>query len=144
MNEAETRAHYIDPALRDAKWNSTDGTKIRMEFPISKGRLIGNGQRSMPDKADYVLQYKNRNLAVIEAKSDEKGYTEGVSQAKDYAERLHARFTYSTNGLQIYCIDMLTGEEKDVDSYPTPDELWQMTFDKDDAVPVEEVKGHLP
>ena len=140
MNEAETRAHYIDPALRDAKWNSTDGTRIRMEFPISKGRLIGNGQRSMPDKADYVLQYKNRNLAVIEAKSDEKGYTEGVSQAKDYAERLHARFTYSTNGLQIYCIDMLTGEEKDVDSYPTPDELWKMTFDKDDAAPAEEVK----
>ena len=140
MNEAETRAHYIDPALRDAKWNSTDGTKIRMEFPISKGRLIGNGQRSMPDKADYVLQYKNRNLAVIEAKSDQKGHTEGVAQAKSYAERLQVRFAYSTNGLQIYRIDRETGEEEDVENYPTPDELWEMTFDKDDVAPVEEVK----
>ena len=80
MNEAETRAHYIDPALRKAGWGVVEGTRICMEFPISKGRLIGNGQRSMPDKADYVLQYKNRNLAVIEAKSDQKGHTDGLCE----------------------------------------------------------------
>ena len=73
MNEAETRAHYIDPALRKAGWDKVEGSRIRMEFPITQGRLIGGGQRSAPSKADYVLQYKGRNLAVIEAKSDEKG-----------------------------------------------------------------------
>ena len=81
-----------------------------MEFPINKGRLIGHGQRSKPDKADYVLQYKNRNLAVIEAKARDKYYTEGVGQAKDYAGKLQVRFTYSTNGLQIYRIDMQEGQ----------------------------------
>ena len=85
MNETETRAEYIDPALKAAGWGVVEGTRIRMEFPINKGRLIGHGQRSKPDKADYVLQYKNRNLAVIEAKARDKYYTEGVGQAKDYA-----------------------------------------------------------
>lgn len=128
MNEAETRAELIDPKLKAAGWGVVEGSRIRMEFPINKGRLIGHGQRSKPDKADYVLQYKNRNLAVIEAKARDKYYTEGVGQAKDYAGKLQVRFTYSTNGLQIYCIDMHQGQEGDVTSYPTPDELWEMTF----------------
>ena len=128
MNETETRAEYIDPALKAAGWGVVEGSRIRMEFPINKGRLIGHGQRSKPDKADYVLQYKNRNLAVIEAKARDKYYTEGVGQAKDYAGKLQVRFTYSTNGLQIYHIDMQEGLEGDVTSYPTPDELWEMTF----------------
>ncbi len=128
MNETETRAEFIDPALKAAGWGVVEGSRIRMEFPINKGRLIGHGQRSKPDKADYVLQYKNRNLAVIEAKARDKYYTEGVGQAKDYAGKLQVRFTYSTNGLQIYRIDMQEGQEGDVNSYPTPDELWEMTF----------------
>jgi type I restriction enzyme R subunit len=128
MNETETRAELINPALKAAGWGVVEGSRIRMEFPISKGRLIGHGQRSKPDKADYVLQYKNRNLAVIEAKARDKYYTEGVGQAKDYAGKLQVRFTYSTNGLQIYRIDMREGQEGDVTSYPTPDELWDMTF----------------
>jgi type I restriction enzyme R subunit len=128
MNETETRAEYIDPALKAAGWGVVEGSRIRMEFPINKGRLIGHGQRSKPDKADYVLQYKNRNLAVIEAKARDKYYTEGVGQAKDYAGKLQVRFTYSTNGLQIYRIDMHEGQEGDVTTYPTPDELWEMTF----------------
>jgi type I restriction enzyme R subunit len=128
MNETETRAELIDPVLRAAGWGVVEGSRIRMEFPINKGRLIGHGQRSKPDKADYVLQYKNRNLAVIEAKARDKYYTEGVGQAKDYAGKLQVRFTYSTNGLQIYRIDMQEGQEGDVTSYPTPDELWEMTF----------------
>ncbi len=132
MNEQETRTNLILPAIQEAGWGRVEGSRIREEFPISKGRLIGNGKRSTPDKADYVLQYRNRNLAVIEAKSDQKFYTEGVGQAKDYAQRLHVRFTYSTNGLQTYGIDLQEGQEDDVTAYPTPDELWEMTFAKED------------
>ena len=128
MNETETRAELIDPALRAAGWGVVEGSRIRMDFPINKGRLIGHGQRSRPDKADYVLQYKNRNLAIVEAKATTKYYTEGVGQAKDYAGRLQVRFTYSTNGLKIYRIDMQHGLEGDATSYPTPDELWEQTF----------------
>jgi len=128
MNETETRAELVDPALKAAGWGDVEGSRIRRDFPINKGRLIGNGQRNYPDKADYVLQYKNRNLAVIEAKASDKYYTEGVAQAKGYAEKLQVRFTFSTNGRRIYLIDMKEGQEGDVASYPTPDELWAMTF----------------
>lgn len=128
MNEQETRTNLILPAIQEAGWGTVEGSRIREEYPITKGRLVGGGKRSVPDKADYVFQYKNRNIAIIEAKSDEKHYTEGVGQAKDYAERLQVRFTYATNGLQIYKMDMQKGEEGDVTTYPTPDELWEITF----------------
>jgi len=128
MNEQETRTEYIIPALQKAGWGIVPSSRIREEFPISKGRLIGHGQRSKPDKADFVLQYKNRNIAVIEAKKRDLHYTEGVAQAKDYAGRLQIRFTYSTNGLQIYGMDMQAGTEGDVLAYPSPDELWAMVF----------------
>ena len=44
-------------------------------------------------------------------------------QAKVYAEKLDIRYTYATNGHEIYEIDMQTGEEKMVPTFPTPDEL---------------------
>ena len=128
MNEPETRTAYILPSLTKAGWGIVSGSRIREEFPITKGRLIGHGKTAKPDKADYVLQYRNRNLAIIEAKLITAHYTEGVGQAKDYAEKLQIRFTYSTNGLKIYGMDMQTGIEGDVTFYPTPDELWQKLF----------------
>jgi type I restriction enzyme R subunit len=128
MNEAQTRFEYIDPALKAAGWGMVEGSKIKLEYGISIGRLIGHGERKKPVKADYVLQYRNRNLAIIEAKHAGQEYTEGVGQAKDYAEKLQIRYTYSTNGLKIYGIDMQEGTEGDIAAYPTPDELWIMTF----------------
>ncbi|MHA7109189.1 EcoAI/FtnUII family type I restriction enzme subunit R [Sunxiuqinia elliptica] len=128
MNEAQTEFEYIDPALKKAGWGVVEGSRVRKQFPISQGRLIGQGRRARPLKADYVLQYNNRNLAVIEAKARDIYYTDGVGQAKDYAERLHIRFTYATNGLRIYAIDMDTAIEGDIGNFPTPDELWEMCY----------------
>lgn len=133
MNEEQTKYDYINPALRKAGWGEIEGSRIRLEFPITKGRIVGrlpNGEnrRTSVIKADYVLEYKNRRLAVIEAKARDVYYTQGVGQAKDYAERLNIRYTYSTNGLQIYGMDMDEGTEGDVDRFPTPDELWEMTY----------------
>ena len=54
MNEQETRTNLILPAIPQAGWG-TEGSLIREEYPITKGRLVGGGKRSMPDKADYVL-----------------------------------------------------------------------------------------
>ena len=133
MNEAQTRLDYIDPALKEAGWNVVPGSKIKVEFPITKGRIVGrlpNGdnRRTSVIQADYVLEYKNRRLAVIEAKARDVYYTQGVAQAKDYADRLNIRYTYATNGLEIYGMDMEEGTEGDVDRFPTPDELWEMTY----------------
>ena len=102
MNETETRTHKITPTIRESGWGSDASSHFREEFPITQGRLEGaGGRRSVPLKADYILQYKNCNLAVIEAKSDEKHYTEGLSQVKKYAKMLNIRYAYCTNGNQI-------------------------------------------
>ncbi|MBP5420916.1 MAG: DEAD/DEAH box helicase family protein [Paludibacteraceae bacterium] len=65
----------------------------------------------------------------------------GVPQAKQYAQMLQIRYAYSTNGDSIYFIDMgvrdATGEyivpstEGFIDKFPSPQELWQMTFPVD-------------
>lgn len=128
MNEAQTRLDLINPALKRAGWNVVEGSRIRVEFPITDGRIIGKNKRSSKLSADYVLEYKNRRLAVIEAKATTKYYTDGLGQAKDYAKRLNIRFAYATNGKKIYGVDMDEGAEGDVNYYPTPDELWEMTY----------------
>ena len=133
MNEAETRAEHIDPALKAAGWGVVEGSKILREYPITPGRIEGHGKRGKALTADYVLVYRNRKLAVDEAKAWDKPLTEGVGQAKDYADKMAVRFAYATNGQGIYAIDMETGKEGEIAAYPTPDELWVMTFAKADA-----------
>jgi type I restriction enzyme R subunit len=78
MNEAETRAELIDPALRAAGWGIIEGSRVGREVSITPGRLVGNGRRANPDYADYVLQYRGHKLAVIEAKKRDAPDTEGV------------------------------------------------------------------
>lgn len=139
MNEAQTKHDLIEPALREAGWGIVEGSRLRLEFPITKGRLIGQNRRATPLFADYVLEYKNRRIGIVEAKKRDLYYTDGVGQAKDYAERLNIRFTYATNGSQIYGIDLDEGTEGDVSKYPTPDELWEMTY----PTPKEEYKVEI-
>jgi len=132
MNEAETRAELIDPALKDAGWGVVDSSRIRREV-ITLGRLQGAGKRSKQDIADYVLIYRGQKLAVIEAKRRDLPDTAGVGQAKRYAVKLQTRFAYSTNGAGIYQIDMDTGKEGYVDRYPNPDELWAIVYAQENA-----------
>ena len=63
-----------------------EGARIRVEFPITDGRIIGQGRRKQPLHADYVLEYRSKRLAIVEAKARDSGYTDGVGQAKDYTE----------------------------------------------------------
>ncbi len=133
MNEAETRAEHVDPALAAAGWGVVEGSRVRREYPITLGRLEGHGKRAKAIKADYVLEYRNTKLGLVEAKAWDELLTEGVAQAKNYAGKLAIRFTYATNGQGIYGIDMQTGAEGDVLSYPTPDELWNLTFAEQSA-----------
>ena len=147
LNESETRAELIDPALKSAGWGVVDASRVRREV-IAPGRLQGGGRRAPSDIADYVLIYKGQKLAVIEAKKRALPVTEGLAQAKRYAERLQARFAYSTNGDGIYRVDLSTGEEGRVYGYPSPEKLWAETFAEQNdwrerfgAVPFEDKGG---
>ena len=120
-NEADTRADLIDPKLVATGWSMVEGSYIRREVNITQGRIITGGKRSKPVISDYVLEYRGRKLAAVEAKKESLSYTEGVRQAKDYAGRLQCRIGYATNGHDIYQIDMLTGKEELVDRFLSPD-----------------------
>ncbi len=151
MNEAETRAELIDPALKAAGWGIIEGSRILREYRITAGRIEGCGRRSKADIADYVLVYRNTKLAVIEAKAENEALTEGVGQAKNYAAKLAIRHTYATNGHGIYAIDMQTAKEGETPTYPSPDELWARTFaeanawrDRFAAIPYEDKGGSHP
>jgi type I restriction enzyme R subunit len=133
MNEAETRAERIDPLLTAAGWGVVEGSRIRREVPITPGRLEGGGRRGKSLTADHVLTYRNTRLAVVEAKPDTAPLTAGVAQAKDYASRLQLRFTYASNGLGVYAIDMASGEEGPVAAFPSPEELWARSFAEENA-----------
>ena len=93
MNEAETRAEHIDPALKAAGWGVVEGSRVRREYPISPGRIEGHGKRGKALTADYVLEYRNTKLGVLEAKALDEALTEGVAQAKNYADKLALRYT---------------------------------------------------
>jgi type I restriction enzyme R subunit len=133
MNEAETRAEHIDPALREAGWGVVSDSRVLREFQITQGRIEGLGRRGKALCADYVLVYRGHKLAVIEAKARDKPLTEGLGQAKDYATKLAAPLAYATNGQGIYAVDMRNGVEGETPNYPSPDALWTKIFAEQDA-----------
>lgn len=148
MNEADTRAELIDPQLASSGWVTGGDVRVQREFNINDGEIRAGGMRTGQLKADYVLSYKNRKLAVVEAKRDEEEVGEGVAQAKLYAQKLRLAHTFAANGKEIYQIDLNKGTEGLTDRFPTPDELWQKTFEEPNewlerfnAVPFEDVNG---
>jgi hypothetical protein len=75
------------------------------------------GGLSLADTRDFTI-------AVVEAKAKYKSPGTGLQQAKDYAEVLGLKFAYATNGEGVVEFDYLNGLERELDSFPTPEELW--------------------
>ena len=150
MNEADTRAEYIDKQLEAAGWitSAKTGVRVRQEYNINAGEIRSSGIRTGQLKADYILEYKNTKLAVVEAKSNELDVSEGVAQAKLYAQKLRLQTSFAANGKAIYEINHATGTEGEVDAFPSPEELWQRVYgsgnewlDKFSKVPFEDFNG---
>ena len=146
MNEADTRAELIDPQLKNAGWITDVDVRVQREHNINAGEIKAGGIRVGQLKADYVLSYKNRKLAVVEAKADDVNVAEGVAQAKLYAQKLGLDTTFAANGKEIYQICLKTGKEGPVDRFPTPAELWEKScghqnewLNKFDEVPFEDI-----
>ena len=127
-NEAQIRKDKIDPHLLETGWETKNGIKAFTEFPINKGQIQLGGSYGERKKVDYLLTKNGANLGIIEAKSTQETYREGIQQAIEYAKLLDIRFTYASDGDNYYQIDTISGDEKLVDRLPTPDELWDMTF----------------
>ncbi|MBI5711210.1 MAG: DEAD/DEAH box helicase family protein [Candidatus Eisenbacteria bacterium] len=113
---------------------------------ITAGRIIVRGSRVTrgPQKRpDYLLRYRRDHpIAIVEAKAEHRLPADGLQQAKDYARTIGVPFAYSTNGRGIVEFDFLTGVERTLDAYPSPEDLWQRhcrAQGLDDPVRVEQV-----
>ena len=124
-NESDTRANLIDPKLHAVGWVND---LISREFPISAGRIeiMGeNYRRAAPKKADYILRLAQHGeaLAVVEAKEESAEASQGMAQAKEYAQKLGLLFAYATNGHEIEEFNFTTKKQTTVESFPAPEEI---------------------
>lgn len=129
MNEAETRIRNIDPLLKESGWSDSsnpDVPSFKREHYFTDGKIRGEGVRGKAKRADYLLYYRQPHfpIAVVEAKADYKLPSDGIQQAKTYAEMLGLNFAYSTNGKLIVEFDFVTGKESRFYRMPQPSELW--------------------
>lgn len=127
LGEADTCRKFIVPLLQQAGWDTEPHT-ITEQRTFTDGRVMffgGNVRRGKQKRADYLLRYHHDfPIAVVEAKARYKSASDGVQQAKDYAEILGIKFAYASNGSEIIEFDYITGVEKVVSKFPTPFELW--------------------
>lgn len=132
LNEADTRAKLIDPAIHKRGWTED---LIRREETAGAIEIInGTPRRRSRGKIDYVLRVKVNvgtqpvALALIEAKRESLPPGHGLDQAKGYAtcKRLNIRFVFSSNGHQFVefdCFTGLTSSPKPMTDFPTPEDL---------------------
>ncbi|MGB3961876.1 MAG: DEAD/DEAH box helicase family protein, partial [Sulfurimonas sp.] len=129
FTESDTRSKLIDPQIKESGWSENH---ISREYYFTDGRkLIGN-KRGKRYFVDYLLTYKNTNLAIIEAKSEDKDPLDGLQQSINYASKLKIDFVYSTNGHKIYEHSLVDGKGQFVEAYPTPNELFVRKYGKVD------------
>ena len=125
MNEADTCRTYVLPKLKSAGW---EDEYISEQMVLTPGRIVPISNRFIRKdglRPDYTLFIRqNIPIAVIEAKAEYAHPAKGLQQAIQYAEMLNVKFAYSSNGKGIVEHDFITGMERDLDSFPSPDELW--------------------
>ncbi|WP_198304198.1 EcoAI/FtnUII family type I restriction enzme subunit R [Arcobacter vandammei] len=132
LTERDICTKYINPALLKSGWDLQ--SQIREEVYFTDGKIYVKGnktKRGEGKKADYILYYKpNIPVAIIEAKDNNHRVQDGIQQGLDYANILDIPVVFSSNGDGFYEHDKTISNgtierELSLDSFPTPDELWQ-------------------
>ena len=113
MNEAETRAEHIDPALKAVGWGVVEGSRIRREYCITLGRIEGFGHRGKPLKADYILEYRNTKLAAIDWSPDGfKNHTTG-GYGSSLSPEAKVRYMLCANAeIPVLCRQFMNGSRE--------------------------------
>jgi type I restriction enzyme, R subunit len=128
ITEADTCRKYVLPKLMEAGWEN-DPHSFTEQKTFTDGRIIGSGKkvrRRAQKRSDYLLRYtRDFMIAVVEAKAAHKKPGDGLGQAKEYAEILGLKFAYATNGHGIIEFDYTTGVEREIEAFPSPNELWK-------------------
>lgn len=129
VTEDDTRARFIDPAIRQAGWD--DLTQVQRNYAITAGRIMVKGKMTARGKkkfADYALSIiPNNVIAIIEAKHFGKRLGTGMQQGLEYADMLDVPFVFSTNGQGFLFHDKTNPSQLETElrpeEFPSPDEL---------------------
>ncbi len=146
LNEADTRAKLIDPALHARGWDEDLIKREQSARPIEI--VAGRARRYGQGRVDYLLCVKVQGpqgvpLALIEAKDESKHPGFGLDQGKQYADAgsLNVPFVFSSNGHLFVEFDATTGltsAARPLAEFPTPAEVlqrWQAATGVDLAAP---------
>ncbi|MCC6446297.1 MAG: DEAD/DEAH box helicase family protein [Armatimonadetes bacterium] len=132
MNEADTRAKLIDPALHAQGWIED---LIKREETAGAVEIVGGRpRRRAGGRIDYTLRVRLNDhtqpvaVALIEAKSEDLPPAHGLEQGKAYADsrRLNVPFVFSTNGHLFVEYDRFSGmtsPPRPISAFPTPGDL---------------------
>lgn len=129
LNEADTRAKLIDPALHGLGWTED---LIRRETTAGTIEIINGTPKRKKGRTDYLLCLPVKAgenplaIAVLEAKKEDEHATLGLGQAKDYAKSLDVPFVFSTNGhlfIEYDSFDEKVSEELRLENFPKPELL---------------------
>lgn len=89
-SEADTKAKLITPQLVTDGWSEN---LIVREYYFTDGRKLIGSKRGKRYFVDYLLTYKNNNLAIVEAKSEDKDPLD--------AQKLKIDYVYSNNAKRM-------------------------------------------
>ena len=130
LNEADTRAKLITPALHSRGWTED---LIRREERAAPIDIVGDkAWRRNKKRTDYTLRLKLREdsqpvaVALIEAKKEGELPAHGLEQAKGYGRLLNVPFVFSSNGHRFVEYDSFTGmtsEPRQIAIFPKPEDL---------------------
>lgn len=132
LSERDICTKFITPAIEKSGWDKL--TQLLEEVSFTDGKIYVRGKltaRGARKRADYILYYKpNIPIAIVEAKDNKHSVRAGIQQALDYAKILDIPCVFSSNGDGFVFHDRTATDgnietELDIDSFPTPEELWQ-------------------
>ncbi|WP_411820233.1 DEAD/DEAH box helicase family protein [Hyphococcus formosus] len=135
LSETDICDLFITPAIEAAKWDRF--RQIRREVTLTPGPVVVRGNLSSRNKklrkfADYVLYWQSGvPIAIVEAKDNKHGVSDGMQQALGYAEILDVPSAFSSNGDAFASHDKTATSETPIESefglksFPSPEELWR-------------------
>jgi type I restriction enzyme, R subunit len=126
MNEADTCAEYVLPAITAAGWAAAQ-VKTELQVLGERHPELNASAVTAKRRADYVLEMRpGVPLIVVEAKRLWSSPGDGLQQAIRYATLLDAPFALSTNGTGWVLHNMVSGSQMAVTGIPTPTEAWDL------------------
>jgi type I restriction enzyme, R subunit len=120
LSESDICDLFITPAIQQVGWDQFK--QVRREVTLTPSPVIVRGNLSSRNKkkkkfADYVLSWQpGLPLAIVEAKDNNYGVSDGLQQALGYAEILDLPSAFSSNGDGFAQHNRVAGDDEEIEN----------------------------